>query len=287
MHYIEEKIQKFLSDKTTLGKELEAHAEEFSSRLKLSVFEKFKIQEEKAFSLRMSNIGLPLRQLCLQRDYGRVAASPSLTLNFFYGNMLESLALFLLRSSGINVEEENKKVELKVGETTIPGELDLIIDGAVWDVKSASDYSYTNKFIDYKTLEANDSFGYMAQLFGYAMADKKPIGGWIVINKAKGLIKVVTVPLSIQNMYKIKYMEEFQGKITHILSGEPAPQCRGVIPETFRKKLTGNKVLDRNCGYCDYKSVCHPNAVYIDSLVSDAKEKPKKWYTKIDKKYNV
>lgn len=287
LHPIEARIQELLKDGIK-GEGLEIYAREFAERLESSLNERFKNKindTREAFFLRMSNIGLPLRQLCLQRDYGRTIFNPAMSLNAYYGVMLESLALFLLKASGCKVEAQNQKVELKVGKYVLPGELDLIVEGAVWDVKSASPYSYANKFINYQTLEANDSFGYMGQLFGYAMAANKPVGGWIVINKAKGLIKTVTVPIEVQETYKRYYMDVFEDKFNHITGGKPAPACGGVVPELFYKKKTGNYILDRECEWCDYKSICHPNVQKLHSLCSEARDKPTKYYVKIDEKY--
>jgi hypothetical protein len=284
-HYIESKLQDFLTNNTIDDGLLKELSQEFAGRLEASILDRFKKDSSNEFTLRMSNIGLPLRQLCLQRDYGRATIRPDFSISGFYGVMLEHFMLFLLKASNVNVESANKKVMLEVGKFKLPGELDLIIDGAIWDVKSASPYAYDNKFKDYETLEANDDFGYMSQLFGYAMADNKPVGGWIVIHKAKGLIKTIAVPLEIQDKYKTKYLNEFNTKINHVTTGKPAPACTGIIKETFYKKDTGNLILDRSCEYCNYKEHCHPSVKCLDSLVSEAKEKPKKYYVQIAEKY--
>ena len=54
---------------------------------------------------------------------------------------------------------------------------------AVDDIKSASDWSYKNKFDSFESLAKGDSFGYVGQLVGYAKASGKNIGGWWVVNK--------------------------------------------------------------------------------------------------------
>ena len=65
------------------------------------------------------------------------------------------------------------------------------MNGAVDDIKSASNWSYTNKFHSYETLAESDGFGYIAQLAGYAKASGKQVGGWWVVNKANGDFKYV------------------------------------------------------------------------------------------------
>ena len=62
----------------------------------------------------------------------------------------------------------------------------LVIAGAVDDVKSASNWSYNNKFESFDTLRQGDAFGYVAQFAGYAKAADKKAGGWWV-NKANGV----------------------------------------------------------------------------------------------------
>ena len=67
----------------------------------------------------------------------------------------------------------------------------VFLDGAVDDIKSASDWSYRNKFESYDSLASGDGFGYIAQLAGYAKAYGKKAGGSWVVNKANGAFKYV------------------------------------------------------------------------------------------------
>lgn len=286
MHYIEEKLTKFISNHNLTEKNVKALSQEFSERMHDSILSRFNDNEKKSFNLRMSNIGLPLRQLCLQRDYGR-EFSPTFTLSGFYGTMLEHFTLFLLRASGVNVQEVNKKTELKIGDFRLRGELDLIIDGAVWDVKSASPYSYDNKFKSYEHIKEDDPFGYVGQLYGYSMAENLPAGGWIVINKAKGLIKVIPVPIEVQKTTKQYYLRDFQKTIDHVVGNMPAPPCTGVVKEYFRSKETGNSILNRDCEFCPYKTRCHPTVKCLPSLVSSAIDKPTRYYVNINEKYAI
>ena len=67
----------------------------------------------------------------------------------------------------------------------------MLLDGKIDDVKSASAWSYDNKFVDFYTLEKGDSFGYVPQLVGYAAAANKKVGGWWVVNKNNGSFKYI------------------------------------------------------------------------------------------------
>ena len=86
---------------------------------------------------------------------------------------------------------DSETVSLDIGEHTINGTYDLTIDGAVDDVKSASDWSYKNKFTSFESLRDGDAFGYVGQLAGYARAtDKNLVAGGLSI-KPTGNFKYV------------------------------------------------------------------------------------------------
>ena len=110
-------------------------------------------------------------------------------MNMMLGDIVEAVFKGLLKASGVKYEDP-EHVSLEVGDTKISGTYDLVIDNAVDDVKSASGWSYDNKFISFETLSEGDAFGYIAQLVGYAKAAKKKVGGWWVVNKANGRVQV-------------------------------------------------------------------------------------------------
>ena len=87
--------------------------------------------------------------------------------------------------------EDSKEVKLKLGKSNIKGTYDLVVDGAVDDIKSASTLSYTNKFVSFDTVSESDPFGYVGQLAGYAKASGKKVGGWWVINKNNADFKYI------------------------------------------------------------------------------------------------
>ena len=64
----------------------------------------------------------------------------------------------------------------------VSGQYDIVINDAVDDIKSASDWSYRNKFESYDTLASGDGFGYVGSLAGYAKACGKK-GWWLVGSK--------------------------------------------------------------------------------------------------------
>ena len=113
--------------------------------------------------------------------------------------------------------EATDKVTLKVGDsndTRVSGSYDLIMGGAVDDIKSASDWSYRNKFESYDTLKKSDPFGYIGQLAGYAQASDKRAGGWWVVNKANGSFKYV--PAAIDMRKELTKLKETVEKVNEI-----------------------------------------------------------------------
>ena len=145
------------------------------------------------FKLRMSNIGKPTCQLWFEKNKPDTALPrPSnFLMTMLIGDIVEAVFKGLLTEAGVKYEDSDT-VSLEVDGTQINGTDDLVIDGAVDDVKSASDWSYKYKFESFDTLKGGDTFGYIGQLAGYAKASNKKIGGWWVVNKANGKIKYIS-----------------------------------------------------------------------------------------------
>ena len=52
-----------------------------------------------------------------------------------------------MKAAGVEIEAEQKKIKYNINKgTNISGALDVEIGGKVWDIKSASPWSFTNKF---------------------------------------------------------------------------------------------------------------------------------------------
>ena len=135
------------------------------------------------FKLRMSNVGRPTCQLWYEKNKPEVALPKPTTfiMNMMLGDIVEAVFKGLLREAGVRYEEP-EHVTLELDGTSVNGTYDIVIDGAVDDVKSASHWSYTNKFESYDKLASGDGFGYVGQLAGYAKASGKDVGGWWVVN---------------------------------------------------------------------------------------------------------
>jgi len=191
------------------------------------------------------------------------------------GDIVEAVFKGLLTQSGVTYSN-GEEVTFDAKGVKINGTPDLIMDGKVDDVKSASPWSYTNKFKDYETLASMDSFGYVAQLGGYASAAGVKPGGWWVVNKATGEFKYVSA-----GDIDVNEVAENTNALAAKLEENKFERCYEAVEETYRKKPTGNLVLGKECGWCDYRYKCWPGLVEQPSLISQAEIKPMVAYVKI------
>ena len=223
------------------------------------------------FRLRMSNIGRPTCQLWFEKNKPEKALPKPTTfvMNMLLGDIVEAAFKGIITEAGVKYEDEDNYVELELDNTTVKGSYDLVINGAVDDVKSASDWSYRNKFDSYQTLKASDPFGYVGQLAGYAKASGKKAGGWWVVNKANGNIKYIAA----DGLDMDEELTKLNDTVATVDSNE-FERCFDPLPETFRGKATGNRVLNSNCKFCDYRFECYPTLKELPSRVSQAKTKP-------------
>ena len=232
--------------------------------------------KEEGFRLRMSNIGRPTCQLWFQKNEPEKALPKPTTfvMNMMLGDIVEAVFKGILTEAKVKYEDSDK-VTLDLGDTKISGEYDLVIDGAVDDVKSASDWSYKNKFSSYYALEMGDAFGYISQLAGYAKASGKRAGGWWVVNKATGEFKYVASDIDMASeTAKIK-------DTVATVDRNEFKRCFTDTAETFRGKETGNRVLNINCKFCDFRKSCWPELKEKPSIMSKAKQPKIESYTMV------
>lgn len=204
--------------------------------------------------LRMSNIGTPCNRKLYYTINCPEEAEPltgPTRLKFLYGDLIESLLLFLVSASGHTVEGTQDTQEIE----GIKGHRDAVIDGEVVDVKSASSYSF-QKFEEHR-LSESDPFGYQDQLQSYIhsgqddpIVTRKDRGHFLVMDKTLGKLCLDTHPKSTFPIEK-----KYQYKKDMVAKSE-AP-ARGFDPEPEGK--SGNMKLPMVCSYCDFKNKCHSN----------------------------
>lgn len=222
------------------------------------------------FKLRMSNVGRPTCQLWYEKNKPEAALPKPTTfiMNMMIGDIVEAVFKGLLREAGVRYEEP-EHVTLELDDASINGTYDVVIDGAVDDIKSASPWSYANKFESYDKLASGDGFGYVGQLAGYAKASGKDVGGWWVVNKANGQFKYV--PAS--GLDLDTEVAKIQATADAVKENK-FEKCFQPVPETFRGKETGNKVLNDGCRFCSFRMDCWDNLTERPAVMSKAKVPP-------------
>tara|TARA_R110002126_G_scaffold89394_8_gene213603 strand:+ start:689 stop:1549 length:861 start_codon:yes stop_codon:yes gene_type:complete len=244
-----------------------------------ALIKQFATKRDKAFRLRMSNMGKPYCQLWFEKNKPELALPPSsnFIINMLIGDIIEAVFKGLLREAKVEYKD-GEQVTLDLGDgQTIDGTPDIFFGDEVDDIKSASPWSYINKFKDFNSLAEKDSFGYIAQLVGYAEATNTKPNGWWVVNKGNGDFKHVkaTNINSKQVLAKIKftYKELKENKFRKCFTDEE---------ETYRKKPSGNRRLKQECSWCSFRHACWPGLQERPSLVSQAMEPPMVSYTQIN-----
>ena len=224
--------------------------------------------KRRKFQLRMSNVGRPSCQLWFEKNQPEKSdpLPTTFVMNMMLGDIVEAVFKGLMKEAKIKFEDSDK-VYLNVADEKVSGTYDLVLDDAVDDIKSASDWSYRNKFDSFDTVSADDAFGYVGQLAGYAKAVGKKAGGWWVVNKANGSFKYVPAE-NIDVDKEVKKLEEN----VKVVKSNVFKRCYESEEETFRGKPTGNRVLSKTCSFCRYKHSCWENLQELPSLLSKAKE---------------
>mgnify|MGYP003108992403 FL=1 len=205
---------------------------------------------KKKKTLRLSLIGQPDRKIWYNLNKEDKEDGEGLKGNdyikFLYGNILESLLVFLCKAAGHPVTDQQK--ELKIDG--IVGHQDAKVDNVLVDFKSASSFSF-KKFKE-GAIFTDDPFGYIAQLSAYAHANNVKEAGFVVIDKSSGEIAYCPV----HHMEMINAEE----RINHLKKMVKSPilpdRCYDDIPDG----KSGNRRLAVGCNFCEHKRDCWSDA---------------------------
>jgi len=255
---------------------------EFGEACKAAFKKQFTEERETKFKPRMSSIGKPLCQLQMEKS-GAVAETPSYQskMKFIFGDLVEALAVAILKSSGIKIDDFQKKVSHTFDKDKINGTYDAKILGKVWDIKSASPYSFKYKFSEgFDAILKDDIFGYVSQGYLYSEAEGVDFGGWIAIDKSSGEWAVVETPINDEKHAK-EALEKAKSNLKALNNDEPFKRQFEDIQETFNGKPTGNKILGKECSFCSYKKTCWENLQHLPQQQSKAISPKYLWYTEI------
>ena len=239
-------IHKLLADgKEGIG---ERNLQEFFQALREDIREFLSPEERSnAGRIRMSSIGKHNRKLWYEfNDKRKRTILSQDKLKFFFGNIVESFLLFLAQEAGHKVTDRQKEVVLE----GIKGHIDAKIDDIVVDVKSASDYGF-KKFKEHK-LHVDDPFGYVGQLSGYVQAEGGDSGYFLAFNKNNADMVLVELDELTMIDARKRIVE-----LKKLLKSKTVPEkC---YPDQLEGKH-GNRSLNKNCTFCDYRYECWEDA---------------------------
>tara|TARA_R100001480_G_scaffold20350_1_gene30028 strand:+ start:1922 stop:2725 length:804 start_codon:yes stop_codon:yes gene_type:complete len=162
-------------------------------------------------------------------------------LTFLQGHILESVLVALLKLSGHKVEDQQKKHTLE----GINGSQDCTIDGELVDIKTASAWSWDNKFKENGI--SDDAFGYIKQLSAYGKTDDRKHGYFLAFNKNKSTLKLCKQDLE-QDIDT--YVVDLKSKME-----SDTPPMRLPNATTWNKAKTEEK-LCMTCAFCGFKEDC-------------------------------
>lgn len=208
----------------------------------------------KQTKLRMSNLGLPDRQLYFDvNTESEKKVNPELERRFLMGHVVEHLLLFLAREAGHKVTHE----QMTVSVDGVEGHTDCAIDDVPTDAKSVSPYQ-TGKFKSKEALKENDGYGYITQIAGYREALK----GDSTIDQSRAMI--LAQDKSSGDLYPVIFdkseLPDVPERIAYVkaMLAKPEPPKK-LCYEPVSKGKGGNEVLNVGCKFCPHKFRCFPD----------------------------
>ena len=287
MSSILNRVQMFLTEANKASVDISSTiVNEFAEACKQAFKKQFTDIRENKFRIRMSSIGRPLCQLQMEKSGAEAEPMPyNAKMRNLFGDLIEASAVAIMKAAGIRIEDLQKEVKLKLGKQTIKGTYDVKIQNKIWDIKSASPYSFEHKFGEDGGFDAvlkQDTFGYVTQGYLYSKAEKTDFGGWIAVNKSTGEWSIAETPLS-DSKYSKDAIELAQKNMEALESNAPFKRLFKDEEEFFNKKATGNRTLGLECRFCAYKKPCWgKNLQYLPQQQSKALNPKWVWYTEVN-----
>ena len=284
---IEKQIHKLMWDwsneKLDQSKIKEEWITEFLTHCEDSIRKQLKPRDNEYYH-RASSMGRPL---CVLQNQKKKSPKSEKDYNFIMkmliGDLTEGVVSLMAKLAGVKIVAEGTQTELVLGGAKIVGTDDHTIETPtgkkVYDTKTSSSFQWREKWSKgYEALKDKDSFGYISQLYIYALGQGIDVGGWIVVNKETGELKVVEVPDSKKE--KERVIREIQSKIKAIDEDWAFRKCFKPQDDYFNKKYTDSKYLGVECSFCDFRGACWPHAKRLPRAKSNAKSVTYRWYTR-------
>ena len=197
--------------------------------------------------LRMSSIGRCERaQWYAVKGYTPEEIEGSVYLTFLQGHILEAVLVALIKLAGHDVQDQQKKHTVE----GINGSQDCTIDGELVDIKTASAWSWDNKFAEDGIKD--DAFGYIKQLSGYGKTDNRKEGYFLAFNKNKSTLKLCRQELE-------EDIDTFIVDLKDKMESD-TPPMRLANATTFSKAEAKEK-LCMTCAFCGFKEDCYGSLI--------------------------
>ena len=227
------------------------------TNISLAANQRFSKPQEPRAYLSLSSIGTPCKRKLwykVNKADSSIPLHPSALFKFFYGDMIEELALAIATAAGHDVTGQQDRLDVH----GIKGHRDCVINGMTVDVKSCSSFAF-KKFKD-GTLREDDAFGYISQLSSYVYAGKddplvtnKTHGAFLAIDKQNGHICLDVHDFT--EDLKTKEQEMLAAK--DLVAGDLPEERYEPVPQS---KSSPNTKLPMMCSYCEFKKECWPEA---------------------------
>ena len=197
--------------------------------------------------LRMSSIGRCERaQWYAVKGYTPEELEGSVYLTFLQGHVLEAVLVALIKLAGHDVQDQQKKHTVE----GINGSQDCTIDGELVDIKTASAWSFDNKFAEDGIKD--DTFGYIKQLSGYGKTEDRKDGYFLAFNKNKSTLKLCKQELE-------EDIDTFIVDLKDKMESD-TPPMRLANATTFSKAEAKEK-LCMTCAFCGFKEDCYGSLI--------------------------
>ena len=165
LHKVQTYLDKVSREPVVISEEL---VDAFGESCKAILRKQFSEERQSEFKPRMSNIGRPLCQLQMEAKGIKGEGQPySNKMRNTFGDLIEALSIFVMKSAGVEIKNEQKEVTHKFGKQSIDGKQDVEID-----VKEKPTISQTKKN-EAKTFK-KESYSKLKDKKNYEITKYKP-----------------------------------------------------------------------------------------------------------------
>jgi len=163
-------------------------------------------------TIRVSDLGKDREHLrkILEGNRPQEKLDYNMFLIFWRGYVFEALTEALLELSGQSPDKSQGKITINVDvpdQPSVPvnGTYDVVVAGKLYDVKTANDRSYTEKFRSSTALASDDKYNYLVQGAAYQAGSGFPFEGWLVVNPNTCAIKDVPLEEHVRPIMDARY----------------------------------------------------------------------------------